>query len=79
MPFDERIFKTKDIQKIKNQYQAVNKIDGKFDGQIPATMEYKNSKQKMQFLNIGSTDETPLLGIDWMQSSRRQKNPDEHN
>ena len=37
-PLDETIFKAKDIQKIRNRYQDVYKIEVKFKSQLAATI-----------------------------------------
>ena len=67
MPVDEKILKQTEIQKVKQRYQDVNKIEVKFRGKIPANIEYENNKQKMQILITERNDITPLLGMDWLK------------
>ena len=40
----------------------------KFQGNIPANIEFENCKQKMEILIIERTDITQLLGMDWMKT-----------
>ena len=67
MPVDEKKLKQTEIQKVKQQYQDVNKNEVKFRGKIPANIEYENNKQKTQILITERNDITPLLGMDWMK------------
>ena len=67
MPVDENIMERTEIQKVKHQYQDVNKNEVKFRGQIPADIEYENNKQKMLILITERNDITPLLGMDWIK------------
>ena len=67
MPADENIKKQTEIQKIKHQYQDVNKNEVKFRGKILADVEYENNKGKMQILITERNDITPFLGMDWMK------------
>ena len=69
MPVDENIMERTEIQKVKHQYQDVNKNEVKFRGQIPADIEYENNKQKMLILITERNDITPLLGMDWIKIS----------
>ena len=69
LPADENMMKQTEIQKVKHRYQNVNTNEVKFQGKIPADVEYENNKQKMQILITERNDITPLLGMDWMKSS----------
>ena len=67
LPADENKMKQTEILKVKHRYQDVNKNEVKFQGKIPADVEYENNKQKMQILITERNDITPLLGMDSMK------------
>ena len=70
MPMDKKILNTKDIQKINNRYQDINKNEVKFLGKIMVETEYENNKPKLPILITERTDVTPLIGMDWLKQFR---------
>ena len=76
MPADEYMWKRTELQKVKHRHQDVNKNEVKFRGKMPANIEYKSNKQKMQILITKINDNTNTrIGLAEESQFNNQKHP----
>ena len=67
MPNDTTLYKSEDIQPLKEIYQDVNKNEIKFLGKVWVNIEYNNTQMNLPLLITKTTDITPLLGVNWLK------------
>ena len=67
MPNDTTLYKSEDIQPLKEIYQDVNKNEIKFLGKVWVIIEYNNTQMNLPLLITKTTDITPLLGVNWLK------------
>ena len=67
MPNNPTLYNAENIQPLKERYQDVNKNEITFPGKVWVDTEYNGKYTKLPLLITKRTDNTPLLGVNWLK------------